>query len=79
MGWEVVVGGTGVVFLGRKELKCFIRRRGPMVLVRKVERHAWASFWEGDFSACRMPGMAKARRGWDFEGGKRDLARGGCA
>lgn len=47
---------------GRRGEKCFERRRGPRVLISKVETALAWSIWEGDFSGCSMPGIQKARR-----------------
>lgn len=53
-GWD---GGGGVDLRGRRGVKCLVRRRGPRVLVRKVERAAGAEIWEGDFSGCCRGGV----------------------
>ena len=52
-------------------MKCLVRRRGPRVLVRNVERALSWEIWEGAFSGWRIPGMRKARRRWCVVGGKR--------
>jgi hypothetical protein len=41
----------GVWARGSRGEKCFIRRSGPTVLMRKLSRAWRASIWEGDFSA----------------------------
>lgn len=53
-------GGDDLV--GRKGVRCFIRRRGPRALTWKLWRALEADIWEGDFSTCRMPGRVSARR-----------------
>ena len=60
-------------FRARKGVKCLVRRRGPRVLVRNVERASVAEIWEGDLSGWRIPGRRKARRRWCVVGGKRLL------
>ena len=70
MGWDREFRG----FLGRKGVKCLVRRRGPMVLTANVSSIWECSSWAGDFSGWRMPGREKARWRWWDEGGKRDSA-----
>ena len=50
--------------VGRKGVKCFMRRSGPIVLMAKVRVSCSCSSCEGDFSGYRIPGMAKARWRW---------------
>lgn len=44
------MGSRVVERRGRRGEKCFERRRGPSVLIWKVERALAWSIWEGDFS-----------------------------
>lgn len=52
----------GVLLRGSKEVKCFDSKRGPRVLICKLDRASAALIWAGDFSGCKMPGMQKASR-----------------
>jgi hypothetical protein len=54
-----------------------MRRRGPIVLMRNVSMHFWASILDGDFSGCRMPGMVRARCRWLFLGVEEGFGLGG--
>jgi hypothetical protein len=69
-----VCAPSAVVFCGRNGEKCLISRRGPMVLVRKVDSASAAEICRGDFSGCRIPGSQKQRRRWENWGGKREAA-----
>ena len=63
-------------------MKCFVRSRGPRVLIWKVDRADEAEIWVGDFSGCRIPGMKNARRrreGVSEVDGKRVLQRSDAA
>lgn len=55
-------GVTELLRLGRRGEKCLSRRRGPSVLIWKVESASSYEIAAGDFSGCRMPGMQKASR-----------------
>ena len=56
------VGLRGVLWRGRKGVKCFVRRRGERRFRERVCRAEACVIDWGDFSGVRRPGRRKARR-----------------